>query len=557
MIKNLSSTIKLIFDSLKSRRGILSFRLPVFIFSFIFTICFVLGRKIQFSGNVGDSYNKNHFTDFSFSDILIGFLVFFVICILFNYMNQGIQRYQLRHAKLPVKLPIKGQIKLWATCSLLILLAWIPYLMALAPGSVLGDSLLSVGQALGYTPLNNHHPVAYTLFVKIFIRIGQHFNHLNLGVFLYSFTQSVMMASALGFTLLWLYKKGTSKWLLILAGLYFALIPIFPAYAIIMWKDPLFSIALLLMSLLLYDVAESKGNLLLSKKGIFFYIAITLIVSFFRNNGIYVCIISLGFIIIIYRKKLWRFYLIAVASLGITLWIQGPLYTSLGIQQESVEALGIPLQQMGRVVALNGNLTDEQEKFLYQLLPEETFKEKYTPCLVDTLKWDPHFNQEFLEENKSEFFKTWASMLIPNFSEYVKGYCLETFGFWKIGVQNDYGYIDTYISENQVGIHRVDLFEKLFGVSLEPFFANIRVYIGSGTLAWIMLWSAFSLIYSKRKQEILALLPSLVTWLVILVATPVAFSLRYVYILPLALPLFICLPFFARQQLPVTIDKIN
>lgn len=548
MTKHLTAIIKSTINLRKGRSDAVSFRLPSFFFSFLFTICFVLGRKIHFSGNVGDTYTKNYFDNFAFTDLLLGILVWLIVYLLFQYSHFGIHWYQTRHTKSFPQPPIKKQVQIWGIGTLLILLAWIPYLMALAPGSVLGDSLLSVGQALGYSPLSNHHPIAYTLFVKIFIRIGYHFNNLNLGVFLYSLTQSVIMSSTLGFSLLWLFKKGIPKWFLFLAGLYFAFLPIFPTYAVIMWKDPLFSIALLLMSLLLYDVAESNGTLLKTKKGLFLYVVITFIVSFFRNNGIYVCFVSLVFLIIIYRKKLWRFYLIAFASLGITLWIQGPLYTSLGIQQESVEALGIPLQQMGRVVALNGNLTEEQEEFLYQLLPEKTYKEKYTPCLVDTLKWDPDFNQEFLEEHKAEFFKTWATMLIPNFSEYVKGYCLETFGFWKIGVQNDYGYIDTYISDNPVGIHRVDLFEKWFGISMEPFFVNFRIYIGSGTLVWVMLWSSFSLWSIKRRKEILALLPSLVTWLVILVATPVAFSLRYVYVLPLALPLFICLPFLLQTK---------
>ncbi|RDU22161.1 DUF6020 family protein [Anaerosacchariphilus polymeriproducens] len=527
---------------------IICFKLPAFLFSFLFSFCMILGNKIHFSGNVGDSYTKNYFDDFAFTDFILGLLIWIIIYFIYQILTLILQWYHSKHSQELVSLTYKKQLKIWGFSSLLLFLAWTPYLLALAPGSVLGDSLLSIGQALGYAPLNNHHPVAYTLFVKIFISIGQHFHHLNLGVFLYSITQSIIMASALGFSLLWLYKKGVPKWFLILAGCFYAFFPIFPAYAVIMWKDPLFSIALFLMSLLLYDIVESNGALLATKKGWVLYTVITLIISFFRNNGIYVCIVSLILLIFIYRKKLWRFYLIAFASLALTLWIQGPLYTSLGIQQESVEAYGIPLQQMGRVVALNGKLTEEQKEFLFQLLPEETYKEKYTPCLVDTLKWDPNFNQKYLEEHKAEFFKTWASMLIPNFSEYVKGYCLETFGFWKIGVQNDYGYIDTYISENSVGIHRIDLFEKFFGIPMESFFANFKIYIGSGTLAFVMLWSAFSLWSLKRSKEILCLLPSFITWLVILVATPVAFSLRYVYVLPLALPLFIVLPFFRSRK---------
>lgn len=539
---------KLFIHLIKQQSKILSFQLPAFFFSLLFSISSTFGRKIQFSGNVGDSYTQNYFSDFTGSDLILGFLVWLFIYFLFQILSTSIEFYQKQQTRDLIIFSFKKQFVLWGIGFILILLAWSPYLLALAPGSVLGDSLLSIGQALGYSPLNNHHPIAYTLFVKVFIRIGLYFNSLNLGIFLYSLTQSMLMASALSFSFVWLYKKGISRWFLIVAGIYYAILPIFPTYGIIMWKDPLFSIALLLMSLLLYDVVDSDGHLLLTKKGYFLYISITLVVSFFRNNGIYVCFLSLMFLILIYRKKLFRFYLVAIVFLGLTMWIQGPLYQALEIEQESVEALGIPLQQMGRVAALGKDLTKEQEEFLYSLLPQETYKEKYTPCLVDTLKWDPNFNQEFLENNKSLFFKTWASMLIPNFSEYVKAYCLETFGFWKMGVQNDYGYIDTYISENSVGIYRVDLFEKWFGISLEPVLKNFKIYIGSGTLAFIMLWTTFMLWSLKSTKSILALLPSLITWLVILIATPVAFSLRYVYILPLALPLFIALPFLKQKN---------
>lgn len=41
-----------------------------------------------------------------------------------------------------------------------------PYLIVYWPGLIFGDLLSSLSQALGSAPLSNHHPVAYTLFLK-------------------------------------------------------------------------------------------------------------------------------------------------------------------------------------------------------------------------------------------------------------------------------------------------------------------------------------------------------------------------------------------------------
>ena len=72
--------------------------------------------------------------------------------------------------------------------------------------------------------------------------------------------------------------------------------------------------------------------------------------------------------------------------------------------------------------------------------------------------------------------------------------------------------------------------------------------IGSGTLLWCFLICLY-LCVMQSERTWLILLPAFANWLVILIATPVAFSLRYVYIYALSLPLAFCLPFLmARFQ---------
>ena len=57
-----------------------------------------------------------------------------------------------------------------------------------------------------------------------------------------------------------------------------------------------------------------------------------------------------------------------------------------------------------------------------------------------------------------------------------------------------------------------------------------------------MLYTIVFLIYKKRKKLIVSLMPNLLVWLTIMVATPIGFSLRYVFSIVLSFPLYlICL----------------
>ena len=108
-------------------------------------------------------------------------------------------------------------------------------------------------------------------------------------------------------------------------------------------------------------------------------------------------------------------------------------------------------------------------------------------------------------------------------------------------------YIDTYISENGYGIYEVDIIQRFTGISLGDFIRNFRIYIGSGTLLWLVLAAAVLAAADKSVYWIVTV-PALGNWLTTMIAAPVAFSLRYVYIFALGLPLFLILPFFRRSR---------
>lgn len=445
------------------------------------------------------------------------------------------------------KISNKTEKKYWIVFTILTAIPFLLYLLTYAPGTVLRDSMLSIIQGLGIAKFNNHHPVVYSIFVGFFMRIGRVLNNYNIGVMLYSVVQLLIMSGIIGYFLVWLKKHNVKMEYILLTYLFFVANTVFASYAIIMWKDPLFSGFVFLMTLYIFDIIEQNGEPLKKISGIIKFVILSLLIAFFRNNGIYI-IIGMYLTLLIWSKKnLLKFNIVNTITVIAILVIQGPVYTKLGIVSPAEEALGIPMQQIARTVAYDGNITQEQEEFLNKILPIEKWKIRYEPCLVDSIKCDSNFDTKFLADHKVEFLKVWAQMLPSNFKEYVKAYLMNTYGFWSIEIKNRYGFVDTYMTINNLRIKKTDIIKKATGKSMKKVF-SIPDFLGAGTLLWITILSGIILIINKKQKYLLVLLPCMISWLSIMVATPVAFSLRYVFMMAYALPLIVMLPFITKKD---------
>lgn len=531
------------------------------LYSLAISATIVIQSKITFKGEVGLSYLENTFSSFEKIDIAKFFIIFIGAILIF--INLGIwiknNKFTIFEEKNNKKtsnkfegkdnreISNKTERKYWIIFTILTAIPFLLYLLTYAPGAVLGDSMLSIIQGLGEAKFNNHHPVVYSIFVGFFMRIGRVLNNYNIGVMLYSVAQLLIMSGIIGYFLVWLKKHNVKMEYILLTYLFFVANTVFASYAIIMWKDPLFSGFVFLMTLYIFDIIEQNGEPLKKISGIIKFVILSLLIAFFRNNGIYIVIGMYLTLLIWSRKKLLKFNIVNTITVIAILVIQGPVYTKLGIVSPTEEALAIPMQQIARTVAYDGNITQEQEEFLNKILPIEKWKIRYEPCVVDSIKWDSNFDTKFLADHKGEFLKVWAQMLPSNFKEYVKAYLMDTYGFWSIETKNRYGFVDTYIIINNLGIKETDIIKNVTGKSMRKVFSTPD-FLGSGTLLWITILSGIILIMNKKQKYLFVLLPCMISWLSIMVATPVAFSLRYVFMMAYALPLIIMLPFITKKD---------
>lgn len=578
------------------------------------------GRNIVFGDDVSLSYTENYMKPFGITSLLIFVAVsaasfagiqvmlrfYDRLRLLFVYPAQGKSQQEIPQQEIPQKktpqsgspllvdlqqaVPqpkdgVFGKRRGFLLVLLLLLVSWLPYLLSFAPGSVLDDSLASITPWTNGTPLTNHHPVVYSLLVGGFVYLSKILPlSLNAAVFLYSLVQSVCLAGTLAALFYRLQRAGARRWVLAAGIAYAMIVPYFPAYAMILWKDPLYSCALLWLSMLLFDAVRKEGGLSGRAWQVKWSLAL-LGTAFLRNNGAFCLLFMAAALLLSGQRK--QFFCTACMTVIVALLfftVQHTVYPLCHIADtEYTEKIGIPLQQLAATVAYKGKMGEEEREFLFKIMPEQEWKARYAPCLADKIKWTDGANMEYISQNKRSFWKVWGALLLKNPAIYLCAYGMDTFGFWAPGVQNRYGYVDLYITENDLGLHQTDLVQKLFGRTIRPLLKKRMIWIGSGTLLWMtlggMLLSILCRKSTSRKSTSrkisgskisgregsgskisgregekaggggwIIYLPALGNALTVFIATPVAFSLRYVYVFAIGLPLYVLLPFLYAEE---------
>ena len=508
----------------------------------LFSLMIVVGQKIH-----ADSVSFLAFTVFDIIwfilYVFVGWLLFFDLYL--AGVNTAV-RGRMTSGELPVP---KWNQRKWLLYSVILFAAWVPTFVTYFPGIVPDDATVSMAIAFGEMPWDNHFPVFYTLMVGGFMLVGYIFHNFNIGIALYSVFQMLIMAGILGYLLEWIERKGFKKILIYLGLAYFAAAPVFGNYAVVMWKDPIFSGVLILLALILIDHVAVNPDSFLEKKVLTSYAGLMILASLLRNNGIYIGILLSAGLLVVYRKRLKRVLITSVVSIGLIWFITGPVYVHMfSAENVFVESVGIPLQQMARVVVTEGEMSAEEEEFMDHLLPLEKYQDYYWPFLVDPIKWAPEFDTEYLDSHKKEFFHVWFSMLTKNFDVYVKQYLMGTYGFWHIGGETKYEFVKTDIARNWWDMYQNQPFENVLGYPMQEKIVEKYDYISTGLLVWILLFDIVFCWMRKKSVYIIPLLVMAGNWLTLMVATPTAFGVRYIYLLVIGLPLVLLYPWLLNRD---------
>ena len=512
-------------------------KISYMVFSFLFALMSILSKHTIVRESDRTTLEDVFFSDMGIIDIVLilamGIGVYLIICLI---------------PKMTKNMFFKGERKKNFLILLLLIgiiaIAWLPYIFSHWPGGVYSDTMYSLWMATGEEKFTSHEPFFYTLLWVAIMKItgGSIQPGEYSGLYTFSVMQYLAMAVLLGSFVYWLYKRGLKTLFIIIIEAVFSVFNLYPFYAVSLWKDTIFGIVIFLFSWFLFCVNEKivkSQDLRISDYIKFFILCVC--TTFFRNNGIYVVMfVCFVFMLSLWKKRelLIRFAVVSIASIGLCIVIQQPVFDALGYNVDTaIESMGIPIQQTAYIISTDGKMGDKEAEFMGYIMPLETWKSTYSPITVDYLKFDPEFDRVFFISHNKEFLINYAKLCLKNPTKAIKGYLLSNFGFWDLYKNSSVAYIGNE-SIAWTGIFQGDYFAYYTGFSFKEF-AYPKRFISAALWIWILLLVLTFAINRNDRRCTISMLPALGVWATIMIAAPISYSFRYVFAVFLCVPIYL------------------
>lgn len=385
-----------------------------------------------------------------------------------------------------------------------------------------------------------HHPVLHTYLLGWMISLGRFIGSDNLGLFIYTIMQTLILSSTLAYTIKVLKdNKLNTKWLFTILLIYL-FVPMYGFYAISAVKDTLYTSFMILFVLFIFDCI--KNNKKLNIKSLIYLFILLMLISMLRNNGKYVVVLSMLCLIPYSKINIKRLILTTICFLICFMSYDKVLIPSLGISPTSIrETLSIPFQQTARLVKNYPEFYNSKErKKINKVLKYYSLSTKYNPDLSDPVK--NTFRKDAKTKDLINYFKVWFKGLVNHPLIYVDATLNNTYGFISPNAHKWYIYyaFDERITENNLVDYHYNNLGGLRKVlsGYGTFFQYIPLIglisnIGFGT--WIILTFTVYLILSTKRKYLITLVPlygSLIFCILGPANTYFRYAMPYLFILP-------------------------
>ena len=434
---------------------------------------------------------------------------------------------------------------------LILMVGWLPVLLAYYPGIFAYDASNQVTQVLTGS-YSTHHPLLHTLLLGGLFRLGHALGDNNLGVLLYSLVQMGIVAWAISWALAYMRKKGMPWSCYIFLMAFYIFFPVNAMLAISTTKDILFAAFCLIVVIFLMKISEQPE--LWKKRGLFVGGCLALSgMMLFRNNAMYACILCCPFLCLLY-KQYWKKYLEWIlVSLAITMGVNLGLGMLLQPEKGSiVEMLSVPLQQMARAGYYYWEeMEEELAEELNYFIPKEVVSQ-YAQNGADMVKNFIEGNR--IKEEPFRFIKLYIQLGADYPREYLDAFACLTQGYWYmedtshaqiygVGMESRLGYMLTNYKTMPEGYEVTHvsflpqleyLLEKLFSDNKYLEIPMLAVTFSPAFWGWMLLGYLFWQMYHRHYRALIPILP-LACYHLTLLLGPVCI-VRYVY------PVIVCMP---------------
>lgn len=506
-------------------------------FGWLFALAFLTGLQLQYGQFVGSVWNGAALC-------LAATGLSPLIALAYLRLGSLLDERLAYTAKDTVHLVFRTEKRLYYSCMLGLLLAWLPVFLAYYPGLFAYDVPWQLSQSIeGYT---THHPLLHTLLLQAFYWLGGRMGSYANGMALYCMLQMLALSASLAYLMRFLYRRQIQRGVCIAVFAWMALMPLYSVLAISMTKDVLFAAVFLLLFIQLCEYALDARRLW--SKGFCLSLVLLMIgCGLLRNNGVYVVIISvLAGLLYAKRDERRRFLMVGLMGIAMMLLAGQALKLLTDARRGSRnEFLNVPYQQIARVYVMDHEELSEEDRALIETV------------MPDVGQYEPH-NADYVKYNASAsgyeraLAKLYPTLLIKHFDRYVEAFLLNTMGLWYL---DDVSASQIYGQgiENRTGGYLMTEMKAGFGVehkSLLPFveklyerllsandYQKIPLYGALFRLALFFWLNLLGITYAieRRVERAVAPLALLLSLMLTLLLGPCVLA-RY------AFPYIVCVP---------------
>lgn len=501
----------------------------------------------------------------------------------------------------------------------LIVLAWSPSFIAAMPGIFMGDTGAQIRQWFNLPNgtsdylnlinpdvlLNGHHPVAHTALVGGCVQLGmQAFGDENAGLLIYTTLQFLITASTVAYLVCSLRRFGCGLAPRTASLLFFAFMPLFSNYAVLITKDVLFADALAVLvvqtATLLAEGANfgpgAGGSVAVRSRDWALLAASSIGCTFLRNGGLVFPLAACGLAAIFSAwdavrarrrtdaarsnapaapHRRWMAIagvaaLVLVLNMAFTRVVMPALDITPGSRREM---LSIPFQQTARFVQKHdganagieggtddGLVREEERQIIDRVLGYGTLASRYDPDKSDAVK--NGYNEDATTQDLAAYFAVWAKMFLRDPESYVSAVVNNYYGYFYpserdawfystvegakiMAREENRAYFDFHPLENPLANacgHAVNLYRV--AIQRVPL---VSLIMSSASYAWLLIAVGIYLLRSRQWRSLALMVPLFGVLLVCLIGPCNGSTyMRYLYpailSLPFALPVALAWP---------------
>ena len=443
---------------------------------------------------------------------------------------------------------------------LIILICWLPYLIAFYPGFVPSDGLKQLNNFFGSGNFTDNHPAFSSMLMGWAMMLGRKLGSDNLGLFLFTGPQMLINAAVMAACFPLFRKLRAPLSLRKLTLVDFTLIPIWPNYAFSLLKDSLYMAMILLFVIYLIRIILDAGSFCKKPLHMILLTCSLCLMMLVRHEGQYVGAVIFLTVFTLPRPRCqWKRLLpvILIPLLVITVFNR-VIRPKLNIPDAPArEALTMPIRQTSAiVVGMEDSLTEEESAVLHELFEYEKIPAMYAESFQNADALKGQFDPWAPDEAIRRYIKVWAGLGLKHPLTYLNVFLCSNTRYYDpfLTVHRDiYGWFgieqQPYVNKGLFDIRYAESTAALRSVLINfadslPRIPMTSLFYSLGLNAWIMIFCLMYLLRRKVRGVIIPLLPGLVTFIMLQNSAINGF---FRYMLPLLITLPVCFSWAAYK----------